>query len=232
MTNHMDKDIVLIPGALATPNLWQGLDAHLPKSVRRHHVDVLNSSSIKDMALRFAQNAPDKFTLVGFSMGGYVALELFRHIPQQIEKLILINSAANVVSTKGQVDRERSLDLIQKGKFDLLISLIFKNSIYNKSQHRKLLPIAQSMAHEVGSENYQHQLNAMLTKPDHFPLLPMIECPTLLIAGQNDHVMLNSHSKHLADNIKSSRLVYLKNCGHLATLEQPEKINQLISHCL
>ncbi|CZL29414.1 alpha/beta fold hydrolase [Legionella pneumophila] len=225
----MNKDIVLIPGALATPKLWHQQEAFFQESKQFHYVDVLNSDSITEMANRFVSSAPKKFTLIGFSMGGYVALELYRHIPDKIEKLILINSAAKLVSEKGQLERERSLDLMDKGKFDFLIKLIFKNSIYNKEKHNVLLPLAQEMAQEVGVENYKNQLNAILNKPDHSPLLSLIECPTLLIASKQDNVMPVERSEHMAKNIKRSELIYVEQCGHMAMLEQPDKINQIMA---
>ncbi|WP_133139296.1 alpha/beta fold hydrolase [Legionella genomosp. 1] len=225
----MDKDIVLIPGALATPNLWNQQEVFLQEDRRFHHVDVLNSDSIVEIAHRFISIAPKKFTLIGFSMGGYIALELYRLIPDRIEKLILINSAAKLVSEKGQLERERSLDLMNKGKFDFLIKLIFKNSIYDKQKHDALLPLAQEMAQEVGVENYKRQLNAILSKPDHSPLLPTIECPTLLISSKQDNVMPTERSEHMAKNIKYSELIYVEQCGHMAMLEQPEKINQILT---
>lgn len=225
----MKKDLVLIPGALATPGLWHHQENNLQGSNRFHHVDVLNSNSIIEMANRFVALSPEKFTLIGFSMGGYIALELYRLIPEKIEKLILINSAAKIISAKGQLERERSFDLISRGKFDFLIKLIFKNSIYDKDKHTKLLPIAQIMAHEVGVENYKMQLNAILNKPDHSSLLSTIECPTLLIASKQDNVMPIERSEHMEKQIKNSELVFLEQCGHLAMLEQPDKLNQILT---
>jgi pimeloyl-ACP methyl ester carboxylesterase len=147
----MNKDIVLISGALATPKLWHHQEKIFQGS-RIHYVDILNSNSIEEMAKRFAEIAPKQFILIGFSMGGYIALELFNFIPQKIEKLILINSGAKDLSEKGHLERERSLDLIIKGKFDFLVKLIFKNSIYEKDKHQSLLPLIQEMALEVGIE--------------------------------------------------------------------------------
>ncbi|KTD17465.1 lipolytic protein [Legionella jordanis] len=228
----MNKDIVLIPGALATPKLWNLQEIFFQESKRFHYVNVLNSHSIVEMAQRFTSIAPKKFSLIGFSMGGYIALELYRHIPNKIEKLILINSAAKLVSEKGQLERERSLDLMGKGKFDFLIKLIFKNSIYDKKKHNVLLPLVQEMAIEVGVDNYKKQLNAILNKPDHSTLLPSIECPTLLIASKEDNVMPPERSEHMAKNIKHSKLIYIEQCGHMAMLEQPEKMNQILNDWL
>lgn len=228
----MNMDIVLIPGALATPKLWKQQELFLQRDKQLRYVDVLGSNSIEEMANRFIPHAPKKFTLIGFSMGGYVALELYRHIPNSIEKLVLINSAVKLVSEKGRLERERSLDLMSKGKFDFLIKLIFKNSIFDKKKHKELLPLAQEMAMEVGVENYKNQLNAILNKPDHSTLLPSIECPTLLIASKEDYVMPPERSEHMAKNIKHSKLIYIEQCGHMAMLEQPEKMNQILNDWL
>ncbi|MFT4060498.1 MAG: alpha/beta hydrolase [Legionella sp.] len=228
----MNKDIVLIPGALATPKLWKQQELFLQRDKQLRYVDVLDSDSIEEMANRFIPHAPKKFTLIGFSMGGYIALELYRHIPNSIEKLVLINSAAKLVSEKGRLERERSLDLMSKGKFDFLIKLIFKNSVFDKQKHNELLLLAQEMAMEVGVENYKNQLNAILNKPDHSTLLPSIECPTLLIASKEDNVMPPERSEHMAKNIKHSKLIYIEQCGHMAMLEQPEKMNQILDDWL
>lgn len=225
----MKKDIALISGALSTPDLWQHQVKLMQNTLNVHHVDVLNSQSVTAMAERFAKIAPDEFTLIGFSLGGYVALELFRYIPHKIKKLILINSSASSVSAKGRSERERSIDLINRGKFDFLISLIFKNSIHDQKKHGDLLPLVQQMAKEVGSENYKYQLMAIIDKPDQSDLLSSIDCPTLLIANKHDKVMPYSCSENLARQIKGAELIKMENCGHLAMLEQPEAINQILS---
>lgn len=228
----MDKDIVFIPGALASPKFWYHQASYFQEKARLHYVDVLNGFSIKEIAERFAEIAPDKFTLIAFSMGGYIALELFHFIPHKIEKLVLINSAAIVVSEKGQEERERSLALINKGKFDFLIRLIFQNSIYDKNKHPLLLPLLQAIAHEVGAEKYVIQLNAILNKSDHSSLLSTIDCPTLLLASKQDNIMPIERSEHMARHIKHSKLIYLEECGHVAPLEQPDLLNKILSDWL
>lgn len=228
----MSKDIVLIPGALASQKFWCNQTSFLQERNSLHYLDIRNDHAITNIAEKFSKTAPSKFTLIAFSMGGYVALDLFNYIPQQIEKLILINSAAKPLSAEGMKDRQRSLTLIKNGKFDLLINLIFKNSIYDKNKYHDLLPLLKSMAQEIGAENYAHQLNAILNKPDHSALLSTIKCPTLLIGSKQDKIMPIERSEHMANNIKDSQLVYLDRCGHAAPLEQPNILNQILSDWL
>lgn len=228
----MDKDIVLISGALASPKLWHHQEYYFQEKARIHYVDVLNDYSIREMAERFAKTAPNKFTLIAFSMGGYVALELFNCIPHKIDKLVLINSSARAVSEKGKKERVRSLTLINRGKFDFLISLIFKNSVYDQNKYHVLLPLLKTMSKEVGSEKYVMQLNAILNKSDHSSLLSTINCPTLLLASRQDKIMPSERSEHMAKHIKYSELIYLEECGHVAQLEQPDLVNKILSDWL
>jgi len=225
-------DIVLIPGALATSTFWFHQEQHFQRKIGVHHVPDLSGACISRMAEQMIPSLPNKFSLVGFSLGGYIALELMRHIPHQIEKLILINSGARPISEKGITERERSVELIKKGQFDFLIRLIFKNSVHDKNKHAKILPHLQDMAHVVGAERYINQLTAVLNKPDHSELLKKIQCPTLLIASREDKIMPTECSEHMAKHIKDSTLVYLENCGHVAPLEQPDMINRMMSSWL
>lgn len=225
----MLMDIVLIPGALATPKFWHHQEAHWHGEKHIHYATGFLGQSIPDIAEQLIETLPKKFTLIGFSLGGYIALELMQRIPHQVDKLILINSAAKTLSEKGQIERERSIELINNGKFDFLINLIFKNSVHDKNKHHELLPLLKSMALEVGAKRYLEQLTAMVNKPDHSDLLTTIECPTLLIASKNDKVMPPERSEHMAENIKNSQLIYVENCGHMAPLEQPDRINQILS---
>lgn len=222
-------DLVLIPGALATPHFWRYQEQYFQDRANICHAPFFSSHSIVEMAKKMVSHLPAKFSLVAFSMGGYIAFELIRIIPDQIESLVLINSGARFLSDKGHLERQRSLALINNGKFDFLISLIFKNSIYDKGKHKELLPLLKNMAQEIGAEKYLQQLTAILNKPDHTELLGRIQCPTLLVASRNDQVMPTERSEHMAIHIKNSKLVYIEDCGHVAPLEQPNTVNRILS---
>lgn len=225
-------DIVLIPGALATPKFWHNQEKYLHDKHNIHHVVNFSGKSITEIAETIIQNLPDKFALIGFSLGGYIAIELIKLIPDRISKLVLINSGARPISTRGQLERERSIELINNGKFDFLIKLIFKNSIFDKDKRHELLPFLKEMAVKIGPKLYLEQLTAIVNKPDHSKVLTKIQCPTLLLASKNDLVMPNERSEHMAKYISNSQLIYLDNCGHMAPLEQPDNVNRIISDWL
>ena len=223
----MTINLVLIPGALATTHFWCHQERYFQGRMSIHHAPSFSDHSISAMAKKIVNHLPEKFVLIGFSLGGYIALEVMRYIPDRVEKLILINSSARAISQQARLERLRALHLINKGKFDFLISLILKKSIY--SQHPVLLPALTKMAREVGAQGYAQQLTAILNKPDHTQLLATIPCPTLFVASKNDRVVAPECSEHMAAHVKNSQLIYIENCGHIAPLEQPNKINQILA---
>lgn len=220
-------NLVLIPGALATSDFWCHQVRHFQMKRPIYHAANFSGHSVHAMAKEMINHLPEKIVLVGFSLGGYIALELMRYIPNRVEKLILINSSARALSQQARLERLRALHLINQGKFDFLISLILKKSIYR--EQLMLLPILKKMAQEVGAQRYAQQLTAIVNKPDHTPLLATITCPTLLIASKNDNVVVPERSEHLAAHIKNSKLIYIENCGHIAPLERPDAINKILS---
>jgi pimeloyl-ACP methyl ester carboxylesterase len=180
------------------------------------------------MAKRHISKLPDNFSILSFSMGGYIALDLFQYIPERINSFIVINGGARELCQRGKYERQRSVELVEKGRFDFLINRIFKNSIHDPAKHESIIPLLKNMAVEIGPENYRQQLKAMINKHEQEFILPKISCPTLIITGKQDQVMPNERAEHMASHIPKAELMYLDNCGHMATLEQPEQINEIL----
>ncbi len=228
----MSRNLLFIAGALATKKIWHMQTNLFPKDWQIDYLELNNTPCITSIAEQYSLRSKDKFSIIAFSMGGYVALDLFQFIPEKIEKLILINSAARELCQKGKDERQRSVSLIERGKFNFLIDQIFHNSVYESTNNFQIISFLKEMAYEVGAEHYQTQLKAMINKPDQSYILKNIQCPVLLLAGREDNVMPNERSQHIASQVKHADLIYLNHCGHMAMLEQPKIFNRIISNWL
>lgn len=227
----MSKKILLISGSLCTSELWKH-QRELLSGFDVEELKVIGSESISELAKGYKPSNHEKVTVIAFSMGGYIALELFRFIPETIERLVIINGSARELCQRGKDERLRSVQLIEKGKFDFLVSRIFKNSIFNADKREQLIPLLQKMAFDIGAENYKKQLLAMINKHEQSFILSEIQCPVLIISGRQDTVMPSERAEHLHANIKNSKLVYLEDCGHIAVLEKPDEVNQILKEWL
>jgi pimeloyl-ACP methyl ester carboxylesterase len=66
---------------------------------------------------------------------------------------------------------------------------------------------------------------AIMSRPDSRPDLPKIKCPTLVLVGEGDQLTPPKLSEEIASGIRNSRLVVVRDSGHLSTLERPDAVN-------
>lgn len=231
-------NIFFISGAISTVKFWQNQESYFNEQNKQItkliYAPIITTSinSFTEHAQIIAENFPENAVVIAFSMGCYTALELIKFIPGRINKLILINGAATALSQQGKLERKRSIELIENNKFDLLINLIFKKSIYDKNKYSNLSNQLIEMAHKIGSDNYQQQLSLMIDKPDQSEILSSITCPTLIISSRQDKIMPITRSIYLKEKIPQAELEYINQCGHLAPLEQSDKINKILINWL
>jgi pimeloyl-ACP methyl ester carboxylesterase len=63
-------------------------------------------------------------------------------------------------------------------------------------------------------------------------MLPDIKCPALVLVGDSDAATPPDLSKEMADAIPGAKLVIVKDCGHLSTIEQPAAVNAAMTDWL
>jgi pimeloyl-ACP methyl ester carboxylesterase len=55
-----------------------------------------------------------------------------------------------------------------------------------------------------------------------------IKAPTLIIVGEEDILIPQKYSRILNERIKGSKLVIIKDCGHIPPIEKPEEFNKIV----
>ncbi|MGG6631802.1 UNVERIFIED_CONTAM: alpha/beta hydrolase [Enterobacter cloacae] len=87
------RKIVLIPGFMLNEMLWHEFETYLPSNCIVHHAAVTEGRTIHDVVQHLITLLPEKFSLIGFSMGGYIARQLAAEFPERVESLVLIASS-------------------------------------------------------------------------------------------------------------------------------------------
>jgi pimeloyl-ACP methyl ester carboxylesterase len=85
-----------------------------------------------------------------------------------------------------------------------------------------------AMAERVGAAAFLRQQHAIMSRPDSRPDLPSIAAPTLVICGRQDALTPLEKSEEMAAAIPGARLAVIEECGHLATMEQPQAVTALM----
>jgi pimeloyl-ACP methyl ester carboxylesterase len=84
------------------------------------------------------------------------------------------------------------------------------------------------MAEETGPDIFVRQLRAIMSRRDSRPLLPAIAAPTLVLVGDEDRLTPPEQAREMAGLIPGATLVVVPECGHLSTLERPERVSEAL----
>jgi pimeloyl-ACP methyl ester carboxylesterase len=218
--------LVLVPGLLCSARLYRAQTEALwlagPVTIADHRRD----DDIAAIAARILAHAPPRFALAGLSMGGYIAFAMMRLAPERIVKLALLDTSARPDAPESKVGREKFIALAEAGRLSEVVDALTPRFLH-RSRHNDegLKQIVRDMADETGADAFVRQTKAIMSRPDSWPLLSQIKCPTLLLVGEGDELTPPELAKEIAGGISGAKLVVVPGCGHLSTLEKPDAVN-------
>jgi pimeloyl-ACP methyl ester carboxylesterase len=221
--------IVCIPGLLFTPRLYA---EQLPSLWRFGPVTVAQHSlqeSVETIARSILATAPERFALLGLSMGGYVSFEILRQAPRRVAKLALLDTTARPDSPEKAADRRALISRARSVPIQEISDELFPRLVdRSRRQDESLRDLFRQMAEETGAEGFIHQQTSIMNRPDSRPGLKEIRCPTLVLVGEGDELTPPELAAEIAAGVAGSRLVKVPDCGHASTLEQPQKVSRAL----
>ncbi|HEY1723593.1 MAG TPA: alpha/beta fold hydrolase [Magnetospirillaceae bacterium] len=226
----MTEPILLVPGLACSPRLYAEQLPVLWRFGPLTIADPTHDDSIAAIAARILAEAPQRFALIGLSMGGYIAFEIMRQAPDRVIRLALLDTSARPDLPEATERRHRAIALVNEGRYADVTDGLFQTLVH--PEHRKderLRGINRQMADDVGPEAYIRQQTAVMNRADSRPTLAAIRCPTLVLVGDGDQITPPRLAQEMAAGIAGATLVTVPECGHLSTLEQPEAVNQALA---
>ncbi len=227
-----EKNLLLLPGMMCDERLWKRQIEAL--NVNCLVADLMSHDNIPDMAAAILDSAPDMFAAAGLSMGGIVAFELWRQAPQRITHLALLDTNPYADTPDKRTMRMDQVRQVLSGQLKKLATDSLKPA-YLASANRdnqELLDEILAMALDAGEEVFERQSLALKDRADSVTTLDTIDCPTAVICGAEDHICPPAYHELMARRIPGARLVVIENCGHLATMEQPDIVNRELQRLL
>ncbi|HEV7714553.1 MAG TPA: alpha/beta fold hydrolase [Steroidobacteraceae bacterium] len=230
--NTRDHTLVLIPGLLCDAAVWPSQRAALADLAHIHVADHGTQDSLPAMARTILANAPPRFAVAGHSMGGRVALEVFRAAPERVTGLALMDTGYHPLAAgpSGEQEAAGRFALLEVARRDGMRAMarqwvqgmVHPSRLGDRALIEGILDMFASKTPEV----YAAQIRALLDRPDGAPLLAAIRCPTLVLCGHEDSWSPPQRHREISTSIANSTLVDIPVCGHMSTVERPEAVNE------
>ncbi|MEA2736406.1 MAG: hypothetical protein QOE14_2857 [Humisphaera sp.] len=168
--------------------------------------------------------------LGGLSMGGYAALAYAKKYPADLKGLLLIDTRAEADTAQGREGRQKMIDAVRaKGSSAAAEAMMPK--MLAPDTPAKSPDVARELRTIMESQpplTIENALIALRDRPDYCKDLASIPVPTLILVGESDAITPPAMAETLNKNIPKSKLVIVKNAGHMSPMEQPGQVNDAI----
>jgi len=241
--------IILIHGFVASSYSWNKIVVALSKKFTVYALDLpgfgysdrpkdieYNIDTYAKLVLDFMNSFGIKNAhLAGNSMGGAISLKIVYDNPERVKKLILVDSAGADEKISFHPELLKSFDEKELLKFakmlidnDTFIRMVMRMVFYNQILVEDLF---DGYAKPLRMEGSAEVMIALIKRFEKWSLkdkLQYINIPTLIIWGENDNIISVGNAEIFNQLIKDSKVVVLKECGHIPMEEKPEEVSKLI----
>jgi len=221
----MQPTIILIPGLMNDAWIWSGQIAALSR-----HGAVLVArndgfDSLAAMADDLLGRTCGPLAVAGHSMGGRVALEMFRRAPERIDRLALLDTGVHGRRDHEREGRMKLVDLARTEGMGAVVEAWLPQMLAPGVVRGG--PVWQGIAdmlQRADADIFASQQNALLTREDAEPLLAQVKVPVALIVGRDDGWSPPEQHEAMTRHLAHSRLTVIENAGHMAPLEKPDAV--------
>lgn len=234
----MKPTLILLPGLMCDAAVWAPQAHTLSEMADCIVLDYGLRDSLIDMAQQVLSIAPaGRFALAGHSMGGRVALEVMRLAPDRVERLALLDTGTHPLPSGQAGEKEKSgrtalVALAQQKGMRAMGRQWLPAMVHPDVLGTALFESILGMLERSSPDQFAAQIKALLDRPDAAPVLPSINCPALVLTGEQDLWSPPAQHALMAAAIARARLSVIEHCGHMATLEQPMLVAQAMRQWL
>jgi len=225
--------LALIPGMTNTPRVFDRLVAHLPASMEIRVVDVRGPTDIARMAERVWRSLMDvgpdrKLMLAGFSMGGYVALQMLAMPLRNVEALALLCSSAHPDQPEAAPLRERAINSAARDwpRYVEKIGEFLMTDVARTDPVLRAAILADLK--DSGADSTVAQMRAVMTRPDQRSMIRGLMLKALVVAGSDDPLIPIDDARAAALAIPGATFEIIPRAGHLIPWEQPRELAALM----
>lgn len=230
-----DKVVVLLHGYLENMLVWEEFIPLIYKDVRVITLDIPGHgiSEVKGeihtmdfladtLAAALEKLSVKSATIVGHSMGGYMALAFAERYPDRTDGVVLLHSTPYADSEEKKKNRQREISLVKSGKKELLAHTAPEAGFAaeNRSRFRTEIEDLQQIVYLTEDAGIVALLNGMIERKAQSEMLHNLGKPILFILGRKDGYIVPEIAEKMVAEHPEAKVVWLENSGHMGFIEE------------
>ena len=210
--------------------VWQHVVPLLPHDWTIRIANVLTQDSIVGMAQDawellddLDENQP--LIIAGFSLGGYVAIEMLANAKRGIQAAALLSTSVLPETEESRVNREQSMAAMQTN-FPKVVEGILKFSTHEANED--VIDSLRQMQLAIGCETAIRQTLAIMGRKDYRTQLATLRFPVALMCGEHDRVTPPELSRHIQACMPHASTTWVAT-GHMLPVQQPAAVSECLT---
>lgn len=227
--------LVLIPDLLADSRIFRDQIFTLSDIADVWVADISRSATMFGLARSVLREAPwDRFAVAGVGLGGMVAMEIYRQLPQRVLGMALIGTDHRAERPGRRAERQGQIESAWNENIRG-----FALAAAKRSAAASGLPLAEGveellvdMALKHGAPVFERQMLARRDRPDYADALRSVDIPALVLCGRcDDHYPPRVHEA-MAALMPQADLRIIDNAAHLITIEACAAVSEAMMEWL
>jgi pimeloyl-ACP methyl ester carboxylesterase len=169
----------------------------------------------------------ERATLVGNSMGGWIAAAFTAAFPDRVDKLVLVDAAGYAPPKDFDTRVFFALNPTTRDAMKVLVSKVFYNKAF---QTDDMIDAAIAARLAAGDGFTIKSITESIIRGEDFldDTVKTIKRPTLIVWGREDGLTPLAEAQRFQKDIAGSKLVVFDQCGHVPNLEKPGEFNTAV----
>ncbi len=214
MNTTTKPTMMLAPGFMTDYDMWSDFVPFL-KDYNVIYADFREGTTLQELAASNLKRCPERFILIGFSLGGYIARHMVYQAPERVEALVLIGTSTR--PTAPPVSDGPATKMFRGMSRSAL-----KRAVHvDRENDEILIARLKDMGERLGAEVFA-RLSALQRKSD-LEEMRTIQCPVLVVTADQDRLRSMQEAEEMAQAARAP-LVVLEHCGHMMPMEEPEQL--------
>jgi pimeloyl-ACP methyl ester carboxylesterase len=166
----------------------------------------------------------DRATVIGLSMGGYVAFALWRRHRRRVAGLLLADTRADADDEPARERRRKLAELVRERGTN---ALLLQPPAWVREGSARWEDVKAIVARQPAEAIAQGSL-AMASRPDSRADLASIDVPTAVVVGEDDALTPPALSRTIAEGVRGATLTVIPKAGHLSNMDAPDDFDRAL----
>ena len=231
------EPLLLIHGWGMSGKIWDVIEVNLSKYYKLYIVDLpgmgksdeIEDYTLKNLVKQLHKKLPKEISILGWSLGGIIALKYYETYPKNVTRLFLVATTPCFINKENWnlgVDEsllDKFYDQLAQS-WSKTLNQFFMLQLIGSKNRKEIMKKLHSAFITKTPPKIKSLKSALeiLKKTDLIEIMDHIRIPTTIIVGENDKLTPIGASLFMQDKIENSRVKIFKNAGHLQFLSHPK----------